>query len=169
MRASSSTTSSRSLQERDKGQEQGAVEPVLVEIVRGDVRRRDDDDARGKERREKAPENHRVGDVAHREFVEAQQRGFAREIGSDRGDRVLAGHLAPLARLAPPMQPGVHVGHEGVEMGAALQRRLDRAEEKIHQHGLAAADRAVDVEAARRIGGLRAEEPRKALGFASAL
>ena len=68
------------LQEGDERKEQRAVEAVLVEVVGSDVGRRDDDDAGGKERGEEPPEDHRVGDVAHREFVEAEERGLAREL-----------------------------------------------------------------------------------------
>ena len=61
----------------------------------------------------------------------------------------------------------MHVGHEGVEMDAALRLDLRGVEEQIHQHRLAAPDRAADIEAARRLGGLRAEQSREAarLGF----
>ena len=153
------------LEKRDERQEEGAVEPVPVEIVRGDVRGRHHDDARGEERGEQPPEDHRVGDVAHREFVEAEERRLAREFGGDRGDRVLARHRSALARLSPLVQAGVDVGHEGVEVGAALLRDVDRREEQVHQHGLAAPDRAVNVEPARRLGRLRAEQAREGAGL----
>ena len=138
-------------QERHERQEERAIEPVLVEIVRRHVRCGDDDDAGLEQRREQSAQDHRVGDVAHRELVEAEERGLARELGGDRGDRVLALDLAFLARLAPPMQAGVHVGHEAVEMRAPLGADVDGVEEEVHQHRLAAPDRAVDVEAARRL------------------
>ena len=53
----------------------------------------------------------------------------------------------------------MHLGHEFVEMGAALV--LDRAllKEQIHQHGLAAADLAMNVKPARRRLALVAEQP----------
>ena len=63
-----------------------------------------------------------------------------------------------LARLTPSMQAGVHVGHEAVEMRAPLGADLDRLEEEIHQHRLAAPDRAIDIEAARRLGRLQPHE-----------
>ena len=71
--------------------------------------------------REQAPEDHRVGDVAHRELVEAQERRLAREIGGDRGDGsspVTARPCAPAAIRAAALD----VGHEGVEMGPAFLR-----------------------------------------------
>src|SRR4051812_2123071 len=53
----------------------------------------------------------------------------------------------------------MRLGHEFVEMGAALV--LDRRvlEEQIHQHGLAAADLAMHVKPARRRVALVAEQP----------
>ena len=162
MRASSSTTSSRSLQERDERQEQRAVEPVLVEVVGRDVRGRDHHDARGEEGREQPAQDHRVGDVAHRKLVEAKERSLARQIRRNRRDRVLAGDLAALPRLAPLIEAGVDVGHEGVKMRPPLGRPLDGVEEHVHQHRLAAADRPMDVKAARRLGRLRAEQAREA-------
>ena len=56
----------------------------------------------------------------------------------------------------------MHVGHEGVKMRPALARRRDGVEEHVHQHRLAAADGPMDVKAARRLGGLRAKQPREA-------
>ena len=59
-------------------------------------------------------------------------------------DRVAVDLLAGLADAL------VHVGHELVEMAALLRREADAGEEQVHEHGLPAADVAVDVEAARR-------------------
>jgi hypothetical protein len=52
--------------------------------------------------------------------------------------------------------------HEGVEVDAALAGDLGGVEEQVHQHGLAAPDRADEVEAVRR-GGRRAQLARAAL------
>src|SRR5262249_47688942 len=46
----------------------------------------------------------------------------------------------------------VHVEHELMKVGAALAHDRARAKEQIHEHGLAAADIAEDVEALRRTG-----------------
>ena len=54
------------------------------------------------------------------------------------------------------------VGHESVKMGAPLRRGFRRIEEQVHQHRLAAPDLAMDIEAARRLGRLRAEKAGKA-------
>ena len=48
--------------------------------------------------------------------------------------------------LAEAVDALVHVEHEFVEMRAPLARHRARLEEQVHQHGLAAADVAVDVE-----------------------
>jgi hypothetical protein len=55
----------------------------------------------------------------------------------------------------------VHVGHEFVEMGAALTDGGRAFEEQVHQHGLAATDLAAHIEALdrRRIFFVDAEEP----------
>ena len=64
-------------------------------------------------------------------------RGQDHRIGV--GDRA-AGDL-----LTKAVHPLMHVRHEFVEMRAALVTDRARLEEQIHQHGLAAADLAVDV------------------------
>ncbi len=45
----------------------------------------------------------------------------------------------------------VHVGHEFVEMNAPLALDRRGLEEEVHQHGLAAADLAVNVESLDRL------------------
>jgi len=47
------------------------------------------------------------------------------------------------------MQAGLHLEHEFVEVDAALLRHRRIGKEQVHQHGLAATDRAPDVEAVR--------------------
>ena len=84
-----------------------------------------------------------------------------RDFRRDRGDRVFARHFAPLVRLPPTVQSGVHVRHEAMKVRPALPRHVGGGVEEIHQHRLAAPDRAVDVQAARRFRGLDAHETRK--------
>ena len=86
-------------------------------------------------------EDHRVGDVVDLELVEAEQRRLGREVGGDLGDR-LAGAGAALL-----LDAGVHVEHEGVEMHPPLVRDRRGGEKQIHQHRLAAADRAPEIDA----------------------
>ena len=52
----------------------------------------------------------------------------------------------------------MHVAHERMKMRPALARAFDGVEEHVHQHRLAAPDRPMDVKAARRLGGLHAEQ-----------
>ena len=154
------------LDHRDEGQEQGAVEAAAVLVVGRQVRRRDDDDAMLEQRLEQAPEDHRVGDVGDGELVEAEQRRLLGERCCDRRDRVVALDLAALQLLAVLVDALVHVGHEDVEMGAALRAR-GGVVEQVHEHGLAAPDRAPDVDAARRLRRLAlAEEPAERARFA---
>ena len=86
------------------------------------------------------------------EFVEAQQPSVARERNRGELDRILAGMLAKLHLLPERVHALVHVEHEFVEMGAAFPLHRARLEKQVHQHGLAASDIAVDVEALDRLG-----------------
>ena len=58
--------------------------------------------------------------------------------------------LAARDVLAIGIDALMHLGHEFVKMRAALVRDLRLLEEQVHQHGLAAADLAMDVEPMRR-------------------
>ena len=82
-------------------------------------------------------------------FVETQQPGFVENRIRRERDHVGIGDFAARDVLAIPMDALMYVGHEFVEMRAALM--LDRAllEEQVHQHGLAAPDLAMHVKAAR--------------------
>ena len=76
--------------------------------------------------------------------------------------------LPSLRACAMLLDAVVHVGHEVVEMHAALAPHRHQLEEHVHQHGLAAADAAMDVEAlaparaSRRLGEQPAERARLA-------
>ncbi len=85
------------------------------------------------------------------ELVEAQQPGPLGDVGGERRDRVVVA-LASLAvgALAPAMHGVVHVQHELVEMDPLLALHRRGLEEQIHQHGLAAADAAEQVQPLRR-------------------
>ena len=73
------------------------------------------------------------------EFVEAEQRRLIRDVLRDRRDGIA---LLGTARV----DAGMDIGHEGKEMHAAFPYALDGREERIDQHGFAAADAAIDVE-----------------------
>src|SRR5579883_1161700 len=97
--------------------------------------------------REQPAEDHGVGDVSDMKLVEAKQPSLRRKIIGDAPDRILTLILAKFHFLADRAQAFVHVKHEFVEMRTALAHDRTRFEEEIHQHGLAAADLAVDIEA----------------------
>ena len=145
------------LDQRDEGDEQGAVEPILVEVVRRDVRGRHHHDAVVEQMTEQPAEDH----VGHVELVEAQQPSFLGERCGDRPDRVVARDFAALEPLAPVMNALVHVDHELMKMDAALAHHRARGKKQIHQHGFAAPDLAENVEALeRRVRGFApAEQP----------
>ena len=101
-------------------------------------------------------------------FVEAQQPGF---VGERRRDGLIGSSFAispDFISLADGVEPLVHVGHELVEVRAALAPHRARGEEQVHQHGLAAPDVAVDVEAADRafLALAFSEQPAELRGFA---
>jgi hypothetical protein len=81
-------------------------------------------------------------------FVEAQQSRIVRKIARYRRDRIR--FLQAFHRLASNIQPVLHVGHEFMEMRAALLFDLRRFEEEVHQHGLPAANIPPDIKSARR-------------------
>ena len=56
--------------------------------------------------------------------------------------------VAALPCLAVPVDAVMHVGHEVVEMHAPLAPDRHELEEHVHQHGLAAPDATMDIEAA---------------------
>ena len=142
------------LEERDEGQEEAAVEAVQIELVGRQVGGRDQHQPGGEQALEQARQDHRVGDVLDLEFVEADEPHLVGDHGSDRRDRIAAD---PLANDVHPL---MGLGHELVEMDTALGDGGGERKELVHQHGLAAADLAVDVETARRVVA-PAEEPAK--------
>src|ERR1700733_12692232 len=83
-------------------------------------------------------------------FVEAQKPGLVEDRSRRERDDVAVGDLAARDVLAIAVNPLMHLGHEFVEMGAALVGDRTVLKEHVHQHSLAAADLAMDVEAARR-------------------
>src|SRR5260370_18155302 len=90
------------------------------------------------------------------------------DVGGDQPDRILAAvDLARFRLLAECIDALVHIGHELVEMNAALAHDRRGLEEQIHQHGLAATDLAVDVEALDHIwfALTRSEQPAERARF----
>ena len=108
---------------------------------------------------EQPSQDHRIGDVGDVEFVEAQKPGLVEDRRGGERDHIAVGDLAARDILAIAVDPLMHLGHEFVEVRAALVHDRAVLEEQIHQHGLAAADFAVNVEAARRRLVLVGEQP----------
>ena len=84
-------------------------------------------------------------------FVEAQQPGLVENRICRQRDDVGIAEFAASDVLAIAVDALMHLGHEFVEMRAALVRDGGLLEEQVHQHGLAAADLAVNVKPARRL------------------
>ena len=107
-------------QKREERQKERAIEPVLVEVVRRHVRRRDDDDAGLNRAVNNLPRI--IASAMSRTANSSKQRREASRASSAAtgADRVFADDFAPLARLTPSMQAGVHIGHEAMEMRAPL-------------------------------------------------
>jgi len=126
----------------DRGQELRSLQAVAVEILRTHVRRCCERDAAGEERGEEIAQDHRIGDVADDELVEANDAGPVGETVGHAVERVCK--LFELAEIR------VHRGHETMEMPAYLVLEGQRAIKEIHEHGLAAADAPPQVDAVRR-------------------
>ena len=108
-------------------------------------------------------QDHRVGNIGDVKFVEAEQPGLVENRRRGQRDHIAVSDFAARDLLAKAVDALVHLGHEFVEMGAALVLDLALLEEQIHQHGLAAPDFAVNIKAARRgtvlVGKQPAQQP----------
>ena len=91
---------------------------------------------------EQAAEDHRIGDVGHLELVEAKKGGIGGDLFGGAGDRVSGMLPGPVDRL-------MRLGHEFLEMHAALRREPDLLVEEIEQQRLAAPHPAMEVESPR--------------------
>src|SRR5262249_14779557 len=87
----------------------------------------------------------------HVKLVEAQEPRLLRDRCCRQPDRILAVGRAELDLTAKLAHAIMHVAHELVEVRAPLALDRARSEKQVHQHGLAAADIAVEAEAAERL------------------
>src|SRR6201986_3577182 len=92
------------------------------------------------------------------ESVEAEQPGLFEDRACGERDDVALGGVAARYLLPIRIDALMHVGHELVEMRAALVRDRARPEEQVHQHGLATARSAMNIKPARRRVVLLAEQ-----------
>ncbi len=136
---------------RNERQEQRAIEATLVEVFRRHVRRRHHHGAECKQPLEQPTEDHRVRNVGDMEFIEAEQPGLVENGLRRQPHRIGVGDLAARDLLPEAVDSFVHVGHEFMEVGAPFVADRAGVEEQIHQHGLAAADLTMDIQAAQRL------------------
>ena len=122
------------------------VDPVFIEIGGHAVGRGHHNDPPVEQFGEQAAEQHGVCNVRHLELVEAEQSRRLPDLLCDFRDRVSS------ASVTERLHCGVHFGHEVVKVDAALRFDLHIREEQVHEHRLAAPDRAMDVETPRRRG-----------------
>src|SRR6266508_4405218 len=130
------------LEQRDRGQEIFALEPVLVQIVRMVVRGHAADDSEIHHPAEQPAHDHGVGDVVHVHLVETDE---AVALGDSLGQR--AERILPAFQL---LELPVHVAHEMVEMHAAFSHQRQAQVKAVHQEALAAAHAAPQVHPARQ-------------------
>ena len=134
----------------DEGQEAVAVEAVLVEPVRRPVRGGDHHEAALEQAFEQPAQDHGVGDVDDVELVEAEQPVAPGDVGRQ-GLQGILGRTG----LAQVVQAMLHLEHELVEVDAAVRHPGHGVGEQVHQHGLAAPDATMEVDALGRPHGLR--------------
>jgi hypothetical protein len=127
------------LDELNEWQEQRAVEPVLVKLVRRHVRRGHHHHRLGKELFEKPAQDHGIGNVGDMQLVETDETRLLGQSSGNARERITGRALPGNADAL------VHLCHELVEVHAPLGLEANRLEEEVHQHGLAAANGAKDV------------------------
>ena len=96
-------------------------------------------------------EDHGVGDVSALELVQTEDRAPLGEVSGDGGQGV---DVEAMRHLGPVHAP-VHILHEMMKMNAGLGNDVagECIEEHVHQHRLAAAHVAVQIETERRTSG----------------
>jgi len=149
------------LQQREEGQKQSAVEATFIKPLGRDVRGCHQHKALGEERLEEAGQNHRIRNIGDGAFIEAEELCFRRDGGGHGGDGVGVLHLAGFDALTVGVDAVMHIGHEVLEMHALFVRRGGGLQHQIHQHGFAAAHRAIEIEPLGRLG-LAAQAAEKA-------
>ena len=133
--------------QRDEGEEQRTVEPVLVEVPRRAIGRRHHRHAFVDHQRGKEPGHDRcIGGVGDDHLVEGEAAHVGRDALGDACHRALGLLLALFA------DHRVDLEHEGVKMDPPLALDAERGDEQVHQHGFAAPDTAPHIDPARGLG-----------------
>ena len=144
------------IEQADKRFEQLAIEPALIKVVGRPVRGRDDNHAALDQLGKQTTENHRVGDIANLELVEAEQPTLLGNLVGGREDGIFA--TADVG-VAETIDAFVGVHHELVEMDAPLGHDRRGIEEHVHHQRLAAPDITIEIDAPRRfLATLEAEQ-----------
>ena len=121
------------------------VQTAFVQIVRRPIGGGDHHHAQIKQLAEQAAQDHGIGDIAHFEFIETEQPGSLGDIAGDGRQGIIA--VSVFGRcLAEFIYAAVHFAHELVEMYPPLAFNGRAVKEQIHQHRLAPADIAIDVQ-----------------------
>ena len=127
------------LDQRNGGQETCALQTVLVQTVRHDVRGGHQRHAVLEQLFHQRAEDHGVGDVGDEELIETDDPGFPGELLGDQGQRVFL--------TLEVLHFFVHTLHEAVEVRAHLVLKRQRFEEGIDQISLATADATPEIQA----------------------
>ena len=132
------------LQDTDERQEKITLQTIFIKLVRSSVRRRNNNDSHFEHGKEQAGYDHRIGNISNLELIETEQPGA---VGKFPGRRTYwLRRFRDLVFLPPLMDQLMGLAHEFVKMHTPLLPDLRAIEKKIHHHGLAAPDRAVNVE-----------------------
>jgi len=121
----------------NEGQKKLAVQTILVEPVRRLVRCRHNHHAARPQGLKQAAKDRRIGNIHHLHFIQPEQLGFARNAFGNASDHIIGFDLGPRA---------MNFLHESVEMHAPLGLGPRLGKKPIHQHGLASANWAPDID-----------------------
>ena len=125
------------------------MQSVAVQVTGRGVGRGEQAHALGKQCLEQIAEDHRIADVQHEEFIQAQHARLFGNAFGDLGQRVCGPRQGA--------QLGMDALHEAMKVDTALGINRQPVEKQIHQEGLAATDTAPQVQTAHRLGS-RAED-----------
>ena len=143
------------LEQLDGRNKRLALNAILIQLVGVAVGRGYQHDAVRHEGLEETTQNHGIGHVGALELVEAQYIGLLGDFSGHEGHGVDVAAILHLHLV----QALVNILHEVVEVDACLgpHRRWERVVEEIHQHRLAAAHIAVQVQALGEVRGNRGD------------
>jgi hypothetical protein len=131
------------LQQLDRGQYPVAMQAVWIQGIGSIVRGHDERNSVVEQCLEQVVENHRIRNIRHMEFVEADQSIFFGDAASDLVERV--------CNTLQFVELPVHAAHEFMEVQPGFTYdRHDRVK-AVHQEGLAAPDTTPHIDPARHL------------------